>query len=140
VNTDALLADLRSDEGWSPTLYKCTAGAWSLGFGFNVDPDHGGNIPKPVAEFWLLYEKNAREAALTKRWPPYATQPEPVQRALLNMAFQLGVNGVMGFPNMLRSLERGDRLEAAAHARDSEWRRVQTPARAERVCRLIEGT
>lgn len=137
---DDLLADLRRDEGWSPTLYKCTADAWTLGYGFNVDPDKGGRIPKAVAEFWLRYEINDRESQLQSRWPAYENQHPDVKRALLNMTFQMGVDGVLGFKNMLKALERGDRLEAAGHARDSDWWRIQTRERAERVCRLIEGT
>jgi lysozyme len=137
--TNALLADLRSDEGFKPHVYKDHLGFWTLGYGFMVDERKGGRIPKPVAEFWLQYEVNDREGQLKARWPAYERQPDDVKRALLNMSYQLGVDGLLGFTNTLKALERGDRIEAAAHARDSKWHRSDTPARAERTCKLIEG-
>ena len=136
--TDALLADLRDDEGFKPHVYQDHLGFWTLGYGFMVDERKGGRIPKPVAEFWLQYEVNERRDALIKRWPPYADQPEPVQRALLNMAYQLGVAGVLKFTNMLNALERGERAEAAMHALDSTWA-DQTTMRAKKVSALIRG-
>ena len=136
--TDALLADLRDDEGFKPHVYQDHLGFWTLGYGFMVDERKSGRIPKPVAEFWLQYEVNERRDALIKRWPPYADQPEPVQRALLNMAYQLGVAGVLKFTNMLNALERGERAEAAMHALDSTWA-DQTTMRAKKVSALIRG-
>lgn len=137
--TDALLADLRRDEGFVPHAYKDHLGFWTLGFGFLIDKDKGGRIPRPVAEFWLQYEVNDREAQIKKRWPAYERQPDDVKRAILNMAFNLGVDGVLGFKRMLRALEDGNRHGAAIHARDSKWWREDVPERAERVCKLIEG-
>ena len=136
---DDLMADLRRDEGFLPHAYQDHLGYWTLGYGFLIDQRKGGRIPKSVAEFWLRYEINDREAQLQSRWPAYDDQPEDVRRALLNMTFQMGVDGVLGFKNMLKALERGDRIEAADHARDSKWRQQDTPERAERVCRLLEG-
>jgi len=137
--TDELLDDLRRDEGWSPFAYKDHLGYWTLGYGFMVDERKGGRIPRPVAEFWLQYEVNDREAQIKKRWPPYERQPDDVKRGLLNMAFNLGVDGLLGFKKMLRALEDGNRRGAGIHARDSKWRREDVPERAERVCKLIEG-
>jgi lysozyme len=144
--TDLLLADLRRDEGWREFAYDDRDGepvscsGWvTIGHGFLIDARKGVGLPRPVAEFWLRYALNERRDELRKRWPAFDRQPEDVQRALGNMVYQLGPDGVLGFKNMLHALERGDRLEAAAHARDSKWRRSQSPDRAERVCRLMEG-
>lgn len=138
--TDELLADLRRDEGFVPHVYDDHLGYETIGFGFLVDERKGGRIPRPVAEFWLRYEVNEREAQIKARWPAYERQPDDVKRGLLNMAFNLGVDGVLSFKRMLRSLEDGNRHGAGIHARDSKWWREDVPERAERVCRLIEGT
>lgn len=136
---DKIMSDLRSDEGWRESVYQDHLGFWTLGYGFMVDERKGGRIPRPVAEFWLRYEVNDREEQFRSRWPAYERQHDDVRRALINMSFQMGVDGVLEFKNMLGALERDDRIEAAGHARDSKWHRSDTPERAERVCRLIEG-
>ena len=42
-----------------------------------------------------------------------------VQEALLDMAYQLGVDGLLGFHDMLAALERGDYQAAKAAALSS---------------------
>lgn len=57
---------------------------------------------------------------------------------MANMAYQLGVSGVLRFRKMLEALRAGDREKAAEEALDSAWA-TQTPERAQRVARLIRG-
>jgi len=66
------------------------------------------------------------------------SQPPDVRRALLNMAYQLGVSGLLNFSKMLTALQAGDREEAAREALDSLWAK-QTPNRARRVALLLRG-
>lgn len=137
--TEAVAATLRRDEGWRDQPYSDHLGFLTIGYGFLIDPRKGGRIPRPVGEFWLRFEINDRTEQLRQRWPSFSWQPDDVRIALVNMAFQLGVNGVLNFRNMISALERGDRIAAGHHARDSRWYR-QTPVRAERVARLLEGS
>ena len=136
-----LLDDLRSDEGWSPYVYRDSHPEkyQTIGYGFLVDSRKGVGLPKEVAEFWLEYAVNERLTELRSRWPGYDLQSPEVQRALGNMAYQLGVSGLLKFGKMLAALDRGDRAIAAAEALDSTWAK-QTPARARRVATLIRGS
>ena len=129
---------IKDEEGFRPTIYKDTRGIWTLGYGFNVDPDHGGNIPRIVADFWADFEVNERREQLIRRWAPFVVQPLDVQDALVQLAYQIGVDGLLGFKLMLAALQRGDRATAAAEALNSDWQK-QTPARAERVAALMRG-
>ncbi len=138
MNTDALLDDLRSDEGWRPHAYNDHRGFLTIGYGFLIDGRKGVGLPKPVGEFWLRYIVNERLAELQSRWPPFEKQPDDVKRALLNMSYQLGVQGLMNFQRMLTALAQHDREGAALHALDSVWA-SQTPDRARRVAALIRG-
>ena len=135
---DELLDDLKSDEGWRPYVYDDHLGFATIGYGFLVDARKGAGLPKPVAEYWLRYIVSERVTELQRRWPPFDKQPKDVQRALLNMSYQLGLGGLMNFQKMLTALAQGDRATAALHALDSEWAR-QTPARARRVVTLMRG-
>jgi lysozyme len=133
---DALVSDLKTDEGWRGSAYEDHLGFLTIGYGFLIDERRGGAIPEAVAEFWLKFilERNADE--LVARIPWIAAQPEPVQRALQNMAYQLGVNGLMQFRKTLAALRAGDYNQAADEALDSRWAR-QTPNRAARVVALF---
>jgi len=135
---DRLIEDLKTDEGWSPTVYKDTEGYDTIGYGFLVDVRRGGGLPKRIAEQWLEYAAQRRWWALCSKKPFLLEMPEHVQRAVGNMAYQLGVNGVIGFRNMLAALERFDFDTAAREALASRWA-TQTPRRAERVARLMRG-
>lgn len=135
---DQLLEELKSDEGWRAEPYQDHLGYWTIGFGFLIDARKPVRLPREVGEVWLRYEAERRYEALLGRFPWLEDQPDDVKRALTNMSYQLGVNGVSHFRRMLAALEMGDRRGAAEEALDSRWAK-QTPARAERVAGLIRG-
>ena len=131
-------ADLIRDEGWRSDVYQDTLGFWTIGYGFLVDARRGGGLPQHIADAWLddLIAQTAH--LLRSRWPAFDDQPEEVQRALTNMAYQLGVSGLLNFRRMLTALEQNDRAEAARQALDSRWAE-QTPNRAARVAAMLRG-
>jgi len=140
MDREQLRRDLVRDEGWSPHVYEDTEGFQTIGIGFLVDPKKGGEgLPRFIADQWLDYLIAKKHGELRARWPAFDDQPAEVKRALLNMVYQLGVAGVMGFRKMIAALERRDRPEAARQALDSLYAR-QTPNRARRVAALIRGS
>jgi len=146
---DDLLNDLRADEGWRASIYDdatgepiskgtVVVGFPTIGYGFMVDAAKGGELPKSVADMWLMYAATERWNQLVSKIPWVLEQPENVQRALGNMSYQLGVNGVLNFKYMLAALKRSDRDGAAEHALNSRWAE-QTKNRAHRIASLIRG-
>lgn len=135
---DELADDLKSDEGWVEHAYQDHLGFWTLGYGFLIDERRGGRIPRVIADAWLRYEIEMRLEALQGALPWLHAQSDDVRRALGNMAYQLGVNGLLNFKRMLHALKAGERQEAAREALDSNWAE-QTPARARRIAALISG-
>jgi lysozyme len=145
VNTDALLAEIKADEGWLPYGYSdydstpvACKGWLTIGYGFLIDSRKGVGLPRPVAEFWLRYAVNERVEELERRWPAFKDQPEDVQLAIANMAYNLGVSGLLKFTDMLNALERGERAQAATDALQSIWA-TQVPKRARKIAALIRG-
>lgn len=135
---DRLIEELKADEGWRAHAYDDHLGFKTIGYGFLVDERRGGGLPEGIADIWMAYLVNQKRGELARRIPWFLDQPDDVQCALLNMAYQLGVNGVLNFKRMIAALERGDRREAAREALDSTWS-TQTPQRARRVAALIRG-
>lgn len=110
----------------------------TIGFGFCIDAFKGAPMPQEIGDAWLALIIRATTAALTERWAPFAAQPLEVQGALVEMAYQLGVDGLFKSPKMLEALRIGNRSLAAQEALDGPWHQ-QTPQRAERVAARLRG-
>jgi lysozyme len=135
---EKLLQDLQFDEGWRDKPYRDSRGFLTIGFGFLIDERKPVELPKPVGLYWLEFVAEQRWSELIAVLPWIEDCDENVQRALANMAYQLGIGGVLKFRKMLDALKRGDRATAALEALDSDWAK-QTPRRAKRVANLIAG-
>lgn len=135
---DQVATDLKIDEGWNPSLYRDSLGYWTIGFGFCVDPATHAELPRDVGEYWLNVLVGNCIQDVNQALPWVASQPTDVKRALYNMAYQLGVDGLLAFKRMLASLQAGDRHTAATEALNSHWAQ-QTPRRAQRMAALIGG-
>lgn len=135
---DKAIEDLKRDEGFENTPYDCSRGFKTIGYGFLIDERVSEPMPEPVASLWLEMIVEDRWEHLIEVIPWIEDQPEDVQRALVNMSYQLGVRGLLKFKKMLRALENGDRELAAVEAMGSRWAQ-QTFHRAKRVAELIRG-
>jgi lysozyme len=128
-----LIAQLRRDEGEVLTAYKDHLGYLTIGVGRLIDKRKGGGI-SPEESAYLLGNDIARiDADLRARLDWFGTLSEARQGALLNMAFQMGVPGLLKFKQTLAALRDERYAHAAELARRSLWAR-QTPERAKRIC------
>lgn len=134
-----IVADLKADEGWRAEPYQDHLGLWTIGYGFLIDGRKSVRLPQVVGDFWLKTLVEERTKALNDALPWLQAEPDDVQRALVNMAYQMGVAGVLKFQKMLDALKAGDRNLAANEALDSTWAK-QTPQRAQKVAALIRGS
>lgn len=137
-----MAAELRSDEGTVKSggrhvVYKDHLGFLTLGIGRLVDRRRGGGISDAEALYLLNNDIEERHALLQRALPVYNKLSEVRQRAVLNMAFQMGIQKVLLFKKMIAALERGDYKTAALNVRNSEYG-DQTPKRAERIAYMIE--
>ena len=136
MNRSRFLSQIKKDEGWRPSAYRDHLGFWTIGYGFLIDKRRGGKLPARVAEFWLDCIVDNLVADLAVRVPCWDEQPEIVQEALANMAYQMGVDGLLKFKRMLRAIAVGAYSRAASEALASKWA-SQTPNRAKRVANMI---
>lgn len=138
VSIKQLTDDLIRDEGMVLHAYKDHLGFLTIGIGRLIDERRGGGITEEEAKYLLQNDINYRITGLRSKLSWFDSQPEQVQRALVNMSFQLGINGLLGFRNTLAYIEQRNYKKAAENARKSNWYK-QTPNRAERVIALIES-
>ena len=117
-------------------VYDDHLGFATIGYGRLVDQRRGGGLSDAEAEFLLSNDIERVARDLTIRLPWFSDLDEPRQGALINMAFQLGVNGLLAFRKTLPLIEAGKWDDAAAEALRSAWAR-QTPNRAKRIAQQI---
>lgn len=138
--SEQLVADLREDEGEVLHVYPDSKGFWTLGVGILVDARKGGGITQEESTYLL----NSRIAAATKALNAafsWFAGLDPVRRdALVNMTFQLGIDGVVGFRKAMHLLAQGRWVDAEVELKDSKWLKSDSPARAARVIKqLVTG-
>lgn len=128
-----LTRQLTGDEGNRPKIYRDSLGYFTIGIGRLVDPGKiGGGLRQSEIAFMLSNDINDRIAALSVRLPWITTLTEERQAVLLNMSFQLGVDGLLAFVNTLKLVSEGNFEGAAVGMLKSKWA-SQTPGRAKRL-------
>jgi len=127
--------DLKHDEGLRLKPYKCPSNRLTIGYGRNLE-DRG--ITHEEADFMLQKDVEALYFDLHRAIPFFYTLPDDVQSALINMAYNIGVLGLLRFRRVLVQLELGRFDKAADQVLDSQYAR-QVPARAKRNADLIRN-
>lgn len=130
---DRLRHDLLRDEGLRLKPYRDSVGKLTIGVGRNLD-DLG--ITEREAMDLLANDIARTEVELDRALPWWRDLTDGRQRALLNMAFNLGVPRLVGFRRMLAALAGGEYETAAVEALDSQWAR-QVGDRARRIADLL---
>jgi lysozyme len=123
---------IRFEEGFEPRPYRCTEDKLTIGIGFNLEAIE---MPEHIAMMWLdhILDGIIREFE-QDAW--YRDLSENRQVVILDMAYQLGINGMLKFQKMINALrwERWD--EAANELLDSKYAK-QTPNRAHRNANIL---
>jgi len=117
--------------------YQDSEGYWTIGIGTLIDERKGGGITHDEALLLLRNRINLAKAAIGRRLP-WVSELDPVRAdALVNMAFNLGVDGLLEFQHFLAALARKDYDTAAAEMLNSLWVN-QVGDRARRLAEQIK--
>ncbi len=126
---EKLVKMIKEHEGLRLKPYKCTAGKLTIGYGRNLE-DRG--IQENEAEFMLNNDISAVADELESKVYFWDTL-SPVRKAvLIDMAFNLGVEGLFQFSRTLADIEAGEYAEAGDEMMRSRWAE-QVGRRAERL-------
>ena len=121
-------------EGYRRFLYKCTAGANTVGIGRNLD-SRGVSLDEAM----VMLDNDIRlcVADLPSIFSDFDDLPENVKMVLIDMRFQMGYRGFRKFKKMIAAVKVQDWPEMIIQMKDSRWYR-QVPGRAEDLIRMIE--
>ena len=113
----SVIEDLKRHEGFRATPYMDTTGHLTVGYGLNLD----AGITEEEATMLLVHRVEKIRATLRKRLPCFSSLSEARQGVLINMSFNLGVDGLMGFKQTLRYVAEGNYSAAADQMMGSRW-------------------
>lgn len=100
---DVAVPRLQVEEGFRSLPYTDTEGHTTIGYGFNVD----AGISKITASALLRAQATELHQQLLQL-PWYAALDDVRQSACLDIAFNSGLHGLLGFPSMIAALQRQD--------------------------------
>lgn len=124
---------LRGDEDVKPCVYRDSLGYFTIAVGRLVDSRKPGAGLRPDEITYLLHNDiDDRIDALTRALPWFQNLDDVRKGALISMAFQMGVDGLLKFKHTLALVEAGQ-YELAADAMEQSLWAQQTPARAKRM-------
>jgi lysozyme len=121
-----LLVLVKRHEGFRARPYHDSRGYITVGYGFCLD-----TWPMTEAEAEVILEMRLRDVIYElSEQPWWETLTDRQQRALVDLAYNIGVHGLLRFHEMIAAIEAKDWDRAAAAMLNSAWAR-QVGSRAE---------
>lgn len=136
MNTDTLETlkrELRQEEGVVKFPYTDTVGKTTIGVGRNLT-DVG--LSDTEVDFLFTNDLNTAISSARQLYYQFDALPQTVQRALVNMAFNLGMGGLKSFRKMAAAIHHENWEQAAAECLDSKAAH-QLPNRYQRIAGMF---
>ena len=129
---EQVITSLKAAEGLTLFPYN-DMGDVSIGYGHNLTRR---GISKAIAEQWLAEDIQSVIADVESKLPWVSGLPPTAQQVIIEMAYQLGIGGLLQFKQTLNALQNKQWSAAATYMNDSLWAR-QTPKRAQRLAGML---
>jgi len=134
VDMRSLTEQLILHEGLRQNPYYCTAGKLTIGVGRNLE---AVGISKAEAMFMLENDIIRVMAELDEHLSWWRDLSQTRRHVLVDMAFNLGVFGLLKFQNALKAMQEERFADAAVEMLDSRWAQ-QVGNRAKTLAKMME--
>lgn len=124
-------------EGKIDHAYQDSLGFWTIGVGHLIDKRKGGRVSDAIIKALLDEDIQGKIADLDERLPWWKTLDEVRQKVLIDMCFNLGIGGLLGFKNTLQAIKEGRWTDAKNGMLSSVWAK-QVGTRANELAKMIE--
>ena len=130
-----LIEQIKESEGFRPTVYKCTEGYDTIGYGFAIKDLE---LDVYISEMILMRKLDNLMTRIGKTFVWWRSADSTVKDVVVEMCYQLGVSGFSKFKKTIDHLENKRYGKASAEMLDSKWAR-QTPNRALELSNIIKN-
>ena len=145
---ETLYDQLVRDEGQKAFAYDDATGApvsrgttvegfVTIGIGVCIDSRNGSGLTPAEIQSLCQNRIDLARAALLNKWVWARLLDAVRQDALVNMVYQMGIDGLAEFHQAMTYMQILDFELAAEAFLDSEWAETQSPARAQRLAEQI---
>ena len=123
------------NEGYRPTVYKCTAGYDTIGYGFAIKDlffskkFFNSILNEKIIEIELKLHQNKCD------W--YKELPEQAQWVVQDLIYNIGFSGFFKFKKTIKYLKKHDFKGASEELLDSKYARKDVPNRAKRNSEIL---
>ena len=148
MTSDEIKKMIFFDEGVRLDVYLCPAKKLTVGAGHNIEADParhilhslklGDKITPEQAQALYEYDINRVINNLVTKIPGYSTFQEKYKIVLINMAFNLGINGLLQFKNMLQAMRTDNDIQVIQEIKNSKYYKDVTN-RANRMISIINN-
>ena len=130
-----LLNRIKHHEGFRKSVYKCTEGYDTIGYGFAIKDLE---MDEDIAEEILMRKVEKLIKRVRSKFDWLDSVPHEVQGVLVEMSYQMGLSGVSKFKKALHAMQMFQWKLAATELMDSRWAK-QTPNRAKELSDIIRS-
>lgn len=124
---------IKKNEGFESRLYKDIKGKLTIGYGFNLEEIQ---IPENIAYMWLKMLVDDLYLNLSTLLDFFDFLDEVRKAVLVDMSYNIGVEGLLKFKKMLKALENEDYGKTAEEMKNSKWYE-EVPNRADRLIKMM---
>ena len=131
MNIEQCKAEIKRHEGEVLKIYEDSLGYKTLGIGHLCQPEDpeyawevGTKVSQEVVDMYYEqdFKKHYQETVhVYGSYEDFQNLPEPIQRVLVNMCFNLGGTRFSKFKNMLRACKSHNWEQMAAEMENSRW-------------------
>ena len=126
----SLIESIKKHEGFSPVVYKCTAGYDTIGYGKRIKYL---KVTEEQAIEWLEEDLGHLHYVLAEKYDWFLSAPSEVKDIVMNMNYKLGVSAFSKFKKTIQYIKVKDYKAASIEMLDSKWARDDTPTRAKEL-------
>ena len=131
MNIELCKAEIKRHEGEVLKIYEDSLGYKTVGIGHRCQPNDpeyawevGTKVSQEVVDMYYEqdFKKHYQETVhVYGSYEDFQNLPEPIQRVLVNMCFNLGGTRFSKFKNMLRACKSHNWEQMAAEMENSRW-------------------
>ena len=125
----SLIDSIKEHEGYVGIVYKDSLGIDTIGYGFAIKDLE---LDRDICDIILERKLHDLEDSVNLKFSWFMYMPQEIKNVVLEMCYQLGVNGFSKFKKTISFLQDRQFQEASVEMLDSLWAK-QTPNRAKEL-------
>ena len=130
----SLIDSIKEHEGYVGIVYKDSLGIDTIGYGFAIKDLE---LDKDVCDIILERKLHNLEDSVNLKFSWFIYMPQEIKDVVMEMCYQLGVNGFSKFKKTVSYLQDRQFEEASVEMLDSLWAK-QTPNRAKELSNRVK--